>query len=107
MGAIHREVVVIFAIFFAGAILDATLADDPVIEEFTDRELEKLVEESDFVAVFWYTKNCKTCDAVLEGLETIDDETDQFNVDFVKVRIQKWKLDWLNNSKGPRKKFAT
>ena len=30
-----------------------------VIEEVNDRQLEKLIEENDFVAVAWLTKTCK------------------------------------------------
>ena len=29
------------------------------IEEVNDRQLEKLIEENDFVAVAWFTKTCK------------------------------------------------
>ena len=29
------------------------------IEEVNDRQLEKLTEEEDFVAVAWFTKSCK------------------------------------------------
>ena len=29
------------------------------IEEVNDRQLEKLTEDNDFVAVAWYTKSCK------------------------------------------------
>ena len=32
---------------------------ESVIEEVNDRQLEKLVEENDFVAVAWLTKTCK------------------------------------------------
>jgi hypothetical protein len=32
---------------------------DSVIEEVNDRQLEKMVEENDFVAVAWFTKSCK------------------------------------------------
>ncbi len=35
------------------------IASDSVIEEVSDRQLEKMVEENDFVAVAWFTKNCK------------------------------------------------
>ena len=32
---------------------------ESVIEEVNDRQLEKLIEENDFVAVAWLTKTCK------------------------------------------------
>jgi len=31
------------------------------------------------------TRSCHTCDKVLEELEKIDDDTDSFGVDFVKI----------------------
>ncbi|XP_051174999.1 uncharacterized protein LOC127290468 isoform X2 [Leptopilina boulardi] len=58
---------------------------DPVIEEVTAKQLERLLNEKDFVAVYWYARSCTTCDKVLAELEKIDDDTDTFGVDFVKI----------------------
>ncbi|KAL1464793.1 hypothetical protein WDU94_004408 [Cyamophila willieti] len=58
---------------------------EPEIEEVTAKQLERVLNEKDFVAVFWYTRSCLTCDKVLEELEKIDDDTDVFGVDFVKI----------------------
>ncbi|XP_018318516.1 uncharacterized protein LOC108732303 isoform X2 [Agrilus planipennis] len=58
---------------------------DPVIEEVNAKQLERLLDEKDYVAVFWYTRSCTTCDKVLQELEKIDDDTDSFGVDFVKI----------------------
>jgi len=63
---------------------------DSVIEEVTDRELERLVEDNDFVAVAWFTKTCKTCEAAILGLEGVDDITDKYNIEFVKVNNKKY-----------------
>ncbi|XP_064114219.1 uncharacterized protein LOC135220720 isoform X11 [Macrobrachium nipponense] len=60
-----------------------------VIEEVNAKQLENLVAESDYVAVFWYKRSCKDCDKVLSELETIDDDTDRFGVHFVKVADKK------------------
>lgn len=35
--------------------------------------------------IFIDTRSCHTCDKVLEELENIDDDTDTFGVDFVKI----------------------
>ena len=32
---------------------------EAMIEEVNDRQLEKLIEENDFVAAAWFTKTCK------------------------------------------------
>ena len=37
----------------------ATLRAQATIEEVNDRQLEKLIEENDFVAAAWFTKTCK------------------------------------------------
>ncbi|XP_018356347.1 PREDICTED: uncharacterized protein LOC108756796 isoform X4 [Trachymyrmex septentrionalis] len=58
---------------------------EPVIEEVTAKQLERLLNEKDFVAVYWYARSCTTCDKVLTELEKIDDDTDHFGVDFVKI----------------------
>ncbi|XP_076765990.1 hulk isoform X1 [Xylocopa sonorina] len=64
-----------------GAHKDAT----SVIEEVNAKQLERLLKEKDFVAVYWYARSCTTCDKVLAELEKIDDDTDHFGVDFVKI----------------------
>nr|XP_036223363.1 uncharacterized protein LOC106627696 isoform X7 [Bactrocera oleae] len=70
----------------------ATVAPPPtpiepeaVIEEVNAKQLEKLLTDKDYVAVFWYARSCITCDKVLAELEKIDDDTDSFGVDFVKI----------------------
>ncbi|XP_046409449.1 uncharacterized protein LOC124296686 isoform X1 [Neodiprion virginianus] len=58
---------------------------EPVIEEVNAKQLERALNEKDFVAVYWYARSCLTCDKVLAELEKIDDDTDTFGVDFVKI----------------------
>ncbi|XP_013144968.1 PREDICTED: uncharacterized protein LOC106108359 isoform X1 [Papilio polytes] len=58
---------------------------EPQIEEVTAKQLERILEDKDFVAVYWYARSCVTCDKVLDELEKIDDDTDTFGVDFVKI----------------------
>ncbi|KAL9914156.1 hulk isoform 1-T1 [Glossina fuscipes fuscipes] len=61
------------------------LEPEAVIEEVNAKQLEKLLNDKDYVAVFWYARSCVTCDKVLAELEKIDDDTDSFGVDFVKI----------------------
>ncbi|KAF5307260.1 hypothetical protein FQR65_LT06976 [Abscondita terminalis] len=63
----------------------APTPQEPVIEEVNAKQLERLLDEKDYVAVFWYARSCTTCDHVLQELEKIDDDTDKFGVDFVKI----------------------
>lgn len=37
------------------------------------------------ISIFVDARSCVTCDKVLAGLEQIDDDTDSFGVDFVKI----------------------
>jgi len=55
------------------------------IEEVNRKMLEKILEENEFVVVYFYEDDCNECDEVLEGLEMIDDETDALDITFVKV----------------------
>ena len=44
-----------------------------------------LLQAHDFVAVYWYARNCRQCDSILEDLETIDDDAEKFAIQFVKI----------------------
>lgn len=63
----------------------APVEHEPTIEEVTAKQLERILAEKDYVAVYWYARSCVTCDTVLAELEKIDDDTDSFGVDFVKI----------------------
>lgn len=43
-----------------------------------------LINDVDHLAVFFYSDDCEECDDILEELETIDDDTDQHGIQFVK-----------------------
>ncbi|EFX69653.1 hypothetical protein DAPPUDRAFT_202746 [Daphnia pulex] len=62
---------------------------EAVIEDVNAKQLERLLDEKDYVAVYWYGRNCRQCDKVLRELENIDDETDHFGVHFVKINDKK------------------
>ncbi|KAI4502300.1 hypothetical protein M0802_002212 [Mischocyttarus mexicanus] len=59
------------------------LADE--IESVNERMLERLLDESPFLAVFFYDEDCAECDEIMESLEKIDGEADLFGIDFVKI----------------------
>ncbi|KAK6627927.1 hypothetical protein RUM44_010409 [Polyplax serrata] len=60
------------------------LADE--IEQVNSRMLERLLDESAFLAVFMYDENdCPECDEIINALEVIDGEADQFGIDMVKI----------------------
>merc|ERR1712029_522212 len=57
--------------------------------------LEKLLDENEFVAVYFYEDNCIECDEVVSGLEKIDDETDALDITFDEDKI----LEWLTSNR--------
>ncbi|XP_014672817.1 PREDICTED: uncharacterized protein LOC106813241 [Priapulus caudatus] len=59
--------------------------DDDVIIEATKEKFENVIEELDFVAVVFYTKNCKECDEALRELEYIDDDLDKYGIEMIKI----------------------
>lgn len=56
------------------------------IELITRVMLEHMVEETQYLAVYFYKLNCHICDAILEGLEKIDDECDVYGIHMVKIQ---------------------
>ncbi|RWS17098.1 thioredoxin-like protein 1, partial [Dinothrombium tinctorium] len=66
-----------------------------LIEEVDLKRLESLLEDEEFLAVFFYTRSCEECKAVLEELEKIDDEANDYGITFVK-----------NSERAAAKKFG-
>ncbi|XP_018017937.1 uncharacterized protein LOC108674456 isoform X2 [Hyalella azteca] len=62
---------------------------DDVIQDVTAKQLDDMLEESDYVAVYWYKRSCPICDKVLAELEDIDDDTARFGVHLVKIADKK------------------
>ncbi|KAG8237457.1 hypothetical protein J437_LFUL015985 [Ladona fulva] len=56
------------------------------IELVTRNMLETMVEETQYLAVYFYKLQCKTCEQILEGLENIDDECDLYGIHMVKIQ---------------------
>ncbi|EAT37127.1 AAEL010839-PA [Aedes aegypti] len=59
------------------------LADE--IEEVNERMLDRLMEQSPLLCVFYYDEDCQECEDILEELEMIDSEVDLYGIDFVKI----------------------
>lgn len=55
------------------------------IEDVNARMLQKLVDSSPLLVVYFYDDECQECPEVMAKLEEIDDELDVFGIDFVKV----------------------
>lgn len=55
------------------------------IEEVSRKMLDKLLQENDFIAIFFYDEDCPACDEALKSLEDIDDDIDELDIIFVKI----------------------
>lgn len=56
------------------------------IELITRIMLENLVEETQYLAVYFYKQNCHICEQILEELEKIDDECDVYGIHLVRIQ---------------------
>jgi len=59
------------------------------VEDLTGRQLEAALETEDSVGIFWYGKNCKTCDRVLGVLEKVGQEVADNGIVLVRVNDKK------------------
>lgn len=64
------------------------------IEEVNKKMLEKLLEENEFVTVFFYELNSEDSRIIMEKLENIDSETDNFDITFVKMADARYARKW-------------
>lgn len=64
------------------------------IEDVNSRMLERLVDSSPLIVVFFYDDECTECPDILAELEEIDDELDVFGIDFVKVSDPAALIQW-------------
>ena len=85
------------------------LAVGDQIEDVNRKMLDKILNEADAVAVYFYSDVCGSCREVLEGLETIDDQTD--DIDLVKINdpryARKYGVNKLPSLVYFRKKFPS
>ena len=81
------------------------------IEDVNRHMLDKLLTENDFVAVFFYSNVCPSCKNILDGLESIDDETDALDITFVKINdpryAKKYGVNKIPSLVYFRKKFPS
>ncbi|CAD1470032.1 unnamed protein product, partial [Heterotrigona itama] len=64
------------------------------IEEVNKKMLDKLLDENEFLAVFFYEHDNKECEEVSEKLENIDGETDNLDITFVKMADPRYARKW-------------
>jgi len=70
-------------------VLPATSTPGVEVEGLTGKQLEAALETEDSLAIFWYSKNCKTCDRVLGVLERVGQEVADNGIVLVRVSDKK------------------
>jgi len=60
------------------------------IVDVTRGQLDKILDNTNFTAVFWYARNCKRSENVLIDLELIDDDAKKNNIEFVKINDKRY-----------------
>ncbi|KAI1286795.1 Protein disulfide-isomerase A5 [Halotydeus destructor] len=60
------------------------------IEEVNKKMLDKLLNEQQYIAVYFYENDCYDCEEILKELERIDDEADDLEIMFVKIRDSRY-----------------
>jgi len=86
--------VTIFTLFCVLSLLFSAFpslseAKRKAIEEIPRRQLDSLLQTEDYLAVFWQSKNCKTCDRILSALETRNVELEEAGVKLVQLNDKK------------------
>uniref|UniRef100_A0A0P4WDS7 Thioredoxin domain-containing protein n=1 Tax=Scylla olivacea TaxID=85551 RepID=A0A0P4WDS7_SCYOL len=59
---------------------------EDTIETVNRNMLEVMLEDTQYLAVFFYKPNCRACETVLAELENIDDECDLYGIHMVKIQ---------------------
>lgn len=59
---------------------------EDTIETVNRDMMDRLIEETQYLAVFFYKPQCKACDQALRELENIDDDTDLYGIHMVKIQ---------------------
>ncbi|PRD30926.1 UNVERIFIED_CONTAM: hypothetical protein NCL1_24925 [Trichonephila clavipes] len=81
------------------------------IEEVSRKMLDKLLQENDFIAIFFYDADCPACEEALHSLEEIDDDIDELDILFVKIKdpryARKYGVKHLPSLTYFRKRFPT
>jgi len=67
----------------------ATAAPGVEVEDLTGKQLEAALDTEDSLAIYWYSKNCKTCDRVLGVLERVGQEVSENGITLVRVNDKK------------------
>jgi len=86
---LQLRTIVIASIICAASGL-VTPPEEYSIEDVTRERLDKMLDTTSFVAVYWYARNCKRSENILKDMELIDDDAKKSNIDFVKINDKRF-----------------
>jgi len=90
---------IVYLLIISSLLLSPTLASNNVLGQPMDRSkqessIEDVTRErlnilmsvpGSSLAVYWYARNCKRSEIILKDIETIDDDAEKANIQFVKI----------------------
>jgi len=82
--------VIVFAIILNFTTGLVTPPEEYSIEDVTRERLDKLLDTTPFMAVYWYARNCKRSENILKDMELIDDDAKKSNIEFVKINDKRF-----------------
>jgi len=83
-----RTIVIVSIICAVSGLV--TPPEEYSIEDVTRERLDKMLDTTPFVAVYWYARNCKRSENILKDMELIDDDAKKSNIDFVKINDKRF-----------------
>lgn len=82
--------ILVFVIVLSSTDGLVTPPEEYSIEDVTREGLEKLLDTTPFMAVYWYARNCKRSENILKDMELIDDDAKKSNIEFVKINDKRF-----------------
>jgi len=82
--------VIVFIIILNFTTGLVTPPEEYSIEDVTRERLDKLLDTTPFMAVYWYARNCKRSENILKDMELIDDDAKKSNIEFVKINDKRF-----------------
>jgi len=82
--------VIVFMIILNSTTGLVTPPEEYSIDDVTRERLDKLLDTTPFMAVYWYARNCKRSENILKDMELIDDDAKKSNIEFVKINDKRF-----------------
>jgi len=85
----HQRVMLVGLVVLVTLVKTGVTSPGVEVEDLTGKQFEAALETEDNLAVYWYGKNCKTCDRVLGILERVGQDVADNGITLVRVSDKK------------------